>query len=203
MRNTLSLLGLALPLFAACAAAPPAAPLQYRSEYKTTVGLTLGRRSLGNEFDPVQHQDLYGLDFDVRQEGETVGFEMDLLHSDEERTSAVAGVGDVRFRGRTEEISAGARWMFEPWFADVRPYFGLGASSIWVRYDATTTGVGTDGGHAWTPGAYAHAGLWWSFAENFGVGLDYRKEFFTRVHISGVLTDADYDQIAITLGYSF
>src|SRR5437899_864319 len=133
MRITLSLLGLVPPLLAACAltgcaAVLPAAMPQYRSEYKTTVGLTAGGRRLSKEFDPVEDQHLVGLDVDVRQAGETVGFELDLLHSDKNTTRDVGGVGDVRFHGKSNEISAGARWLYEPLFADVQPYLGLGLS---------------------------------------------------------------------------
>jgi outer membrane protein W len=132
-----------------------------------------------------------------------VGFEMNLLRSQRARSQDVAGVGDARFNGRTHELSAGGRWLFEPLFGEVRPYIGVGLSSIWAHYDSAAPGQGANGGHAWTPGAYGHAGLTWAFAEHFSAGIDYRKELFTRVHLDSVQTNANYSQVAITLGYSF
>jgi hypothetical protein len=53
-----------------------------------------------------------------------------------------------------------------------------------------------------TFGGYAHLGAFWRVPGGFSVGVDGRIATTSDLELFGVDTDADYSQIALTLGWS-
>ena len=78
---------------------------------------------------------------------------------------------------------------------------GAGAAVIWAEADPAT-GTSGDSEDDWSPGAYAHAGIYWNAWESLTLGVDYRILTLTDVDV-GIDTDVDYQQLAFTIGFGF
>lgn len=187
---------LCLPLLlTACAAVPydaaqvPAPP----HTRDNRVALYLGERSLDeDDYEPVEDQTTFGLEFVHEGYDSVVGVEVGLMGSSDEAT--VLGF-DVE--GRTNELYVGVHKSFGT--AVVKPYVGAGVAYIHSKVEVSGAGSDDDS----SPAFYAHAGLTIDVTEGFFLGLDARTLFGSNMTIAGVDTDANYTQFALVLGWAF
>jgi hypothetical protein len=197
-----------LPLCAGCSALAVAPPAQFDSEYKATLSAVVGQRHLSTKkYAPVEDQQAFGLELDVRQPGEVLGFELALYHSfDESKENPLMG-GEVEFQSKITEFSVGWRWKWPAKWIGAQPQLGVGPVFLWQGRDADPNSADDgDTSSQLSPGIYGHAGLSWALGERIHIGIDYRCTFFTHTGILGFLLedgDVDYGQLGIALGYSF
>lgn len=195
-------LGLASLLFASCASvvhnsvqesAPSSpAPSPTRS-HENRVAIYLGQRGLDkDDYEPVEDQATFGIEFVHEAVGGDVGFEFGLMGSSDE--SSAAGF-DIE--GTTGELYGGLRKTFGE--SVVRPYIGGGLSFIASEFEIVGVNKDDDASAA----LYAHGGVSIDVSESFFVGLDLRVLFGSDMEIFGVSTDADYTQLALVAGVSF
>lgn len=199
MRPTHALFLSILPLAGCAATSAPAA--QFSSQYDTRVSLVAGYRSLDGDFSPVEDQLAYGVELDVRQPGEWLGFELGLYQSTDSSSKDLGGIDPVDFDGSTNEFSIGGRWYYDDLFAGFEPYIGIGLSVIWACYESSAVGGG-DKDTDMSPALYGRAGLLKSLGD-FAIGLEYRCTFLSDLDIDGQSTSADYGQLGLVFGYSF
>ena len=187
MRPTLALIVLGL---AGCAAAP--APIQSATR-ENRISIYLGQRNLDeDDWEPVEEQATFGLEFSRETAGSPVGFEIGLMGSADE-----ADFGGADVEGTTGELYGGLRKTFG---GDVvRPYVGGGIA--FITAEAEISGVGSDDDSS--PAGYLHGGIDFDVTDSFFLGIDLRFLFASDIEIAGFETDADYVQFALVLGFVF
>lgn len=196
---------LALPLFllASCAsvasrslaAQDPARPHAARAEPSrdNRVSLYLGQRKLDkSDYEPVEEQAAYGLEFLHETVGGAFGVEFGVLGSSEEDNA-----GGFRVKGETREVYLGVRKTLGE--SVMRPYFGGGVS--FIRSDLEIVGTGEDDDAA--PALYLHGGLSIDVSESFFIAFDLRGLLGSDIELFGSPGDADYGQLAIVAGVIF
>lgn len=83
----------------------------------------------------------------------------------------------------------------------IRPYVARGLTFMLVAVDIGSGAISESDGAV---GLYLRGGAYAELGDRWSLGLDLRRVFGTDVEFSGfVPTDADHDQIALTVGYSF
>jgi hypothetical protein len=202
MRLALSLSVLA---FASCSAVPtqnypiPKGPDPAANHF--TGSLVLAGRELDNDWKPVEEQYALGFEVSGRPGFSRFGWEMGISGSTEE-DSVGNGVDQVDFTGSFYEFYAGARfWVLDP-DARVQPYVGAGFSAINAKAE-----IDQGPAHAkdddTSAAAYAHIGVLVPLGASFHVGVDARILFGSDIELEGFDTDADYQQLAFLLGWSW
>lgn len=79
----------------------------------------------------------------------------------------------------------------------LRPYVGAGASVLRMDWFGDPSDDDT------AIGGYARGGIAWAFDCGMDVGVDYRHVFVGDFELFGSDVDADFDQLALTVGFSF
>lgn len=206
-----STLFLLLAWLSACAATSPQnqSLAQYDRPAVRNATLLIGQRSLDKNQDwkPAEDQVLVGLQLDWYDpdwwyhEDRSIGYELGLFYSTDDDDVSIPGVGSVDVQATTAELSFGGRLTLHSERLRLHPYIGGGGSVIWAEADPAT-GTSGDAEDDWSFGAYGHAGVYWDAWEGLVLGVDYRLLAFAKVDV-GVDTDVDYEQLALTLGFSF
>jgi opacity protein-like surface antigen len=188
MKLALACLGLAL---ASCAASPSPAPERVAKDNR--ISIYLGQRNLDeDDWDPVDQQAVFGVEYAREKAGDAIGFEVGLMGSTDDDT--VAGV-DIE--GTVSELYAGVRKTFGE--DVVRPYVGAGLSYVSAKVDIEGFGDDDDQSGA----IYLHGGVDFDITESFFLGLDLRFLFGSDIELLGESGDADYGQLALALGFAF
>ncbi len=187
----------ALALLASCAAtgseAKPKSPATV-----SNVTMLVGQRYLDDgDWDPVDEQTSFGVEFDSYGPFDPVGFEIGF--SIAEDSGKVSGI-DVDTQ--TWELYAGARKTFSLAGDRLHPYLAAGASWTNAEVDASAGGSSVDIDDD-ALAFYMRAGAYYTFGEGFNLGLDYRKLIGADYSAGGESADGDFDQFSIGIGYSF
>lgn len=191
--SPLALLGLAL--FGGGSSEPLAStlPQEGAAAPSNQLSIYLGQRALDeDDYEPVEDQAMFALEFAHEPEGSTLGWELGLAGSADE--SEILGT-DVE--GATGELYGGVRKTFGS--GAIRPVLGGGLS--FIRSAVEVSGVGDDDDASLA--GYVHGGVQFQLSTTFSLGLDARVLFGSDLEIAGVETDADYGQLALVLGFRF
>lgn len=151
----------------------------------------LGARALdGDEWDDLDEPFALELSLEWRAPDAWLGVEVGGSYGYDDGT--VRGV-DVNLRSL--ELYGGLRATAQ--LGHLRPYVGGGVSAVRMDW----YGEPTDGDNG--IGGYARAGVTWAFDCGMDVGVDYRHVFMEHVDLFGSEVDADFDQLSLTVGFSF
>lgn len=187
----------ALALSAVTACAAPYAPQRDdpTSDWRDNrLSFYLGQRNLDeDDYDPVDEQTVFGMEYARELEDSPVGFEAGLVASGD--SGHLSGGVDVE--GTTGEIYGGLRKSFGK--GRLRPFAGVGIA--YINSEVRLFG-GPDVDDS-SLAAYAHAGLAFDATQHFYFGLDLRFLFGSDLELAGIDTDADYGQLALVLGMGF
>jgi len=190
-------------LFAAgCAVAPPS-PQDVPPETHSAVVATVGERHFTDDlFDDGGVDDQTGLGLAYEWEMGQVVWELGILGSDEDHHINDPVFGSIKVDSTVTEAYLGARHAFRVGVSPVRPYVGGGLSFVKAKFDLDAMGASADDDDT-SPGLYLHAGADWFLSESFFLGLDFRVLTGTDLEVFDTDTDADYEQLALRVGYSF
>jgi len=161
------------------------------------VTVLLGQRMLDqDDWDPVEDQLAGGLEVDGSNPRTGHGYEVGLTYSQDDDSE-----GPVDFDGNTFDVYGGYRYTFHPEESSIHPYLSGGLAVIRAEAEVDTPG-GNSSDDDYTPGVYVRAGIGFDLSEKTRLGVDYRHMFLTDVDI-GNISDVDFDQLMLTLGFAF
>lgn len=189
---------LALALAAAGCASPPEDAAR-----ESHLGIHLGGRGFGEDWDPVEHQGTIGFEFVHEPTGSVVGIEAALFASERnEDDFFVPPVATVDVRGRSTELSFGVHKEIPVDYGGVHPYFGGGLSLLHAELRGAEGGVEReeDGD---SPGLYVHAGIEFDASEALFIGLDLRLRGGDELDLLGYDRPTSYGQVTFVLGVRF
>ena len=151
-----------------------------------------GRWLNKDDWSPLQHQQVFGLEIDESYAETGSGYEAGALYAHDEDD----------LESTTYEFYGGYRYTFDAAAQEgLHPFISLGAALSHAELDAGETDDDI------VLGAYLRAGVLWDVAERVRVGLDYRRLFAEDYGFdlggSHVNADADYDQLTLSLGFEF
>jgi len=135
---------------------------------------------------------MLGIEFVHEARESVVGWEFGLAGSAEEEE--VLGT-DVE--ATTGEVYAGIRKSIGS--AMLRPYIGGGVAYIQSELEASGLGSVDDGSIA----SYVHVGVSLDIVPGFFIGLDLRILIGSDLDYGPIESDADYEQLALTIGGAF
>jgi hypothetical protein len=191
---------LAAALLALFALASP--PARAQEPMSGNVQFLVGQRWLDDDWEPLDEPAIFGVEVDFAPASSPVRVALaGMLGGD---NANVAGdfygdTGDVDIGFL--ELSAGFLWHpVRQGFA--RPYIGAGVlmmgaaiGSDWDWWDAS------DSDHSF--GFYGNLGVYFKVGESFNIGMDGRIVRGTEFSFAGTEVDADYEQAALLLGFSW
>jgi Outer membrane protein beta-barrel domain len=156
----------------------------------------LGQRSLDeDDWSPVEDQAALQLEYSHESPDDAVGWEVGIGGSADDDTIDV-GFGPQDVTLATGEFYGGVRKSFGA--GNVRPYIGGGLS--FINLDVEVDSASEDDSSL---GLYLHGGVEFLLGQSFALGVDLRTLFGSEITIAGFDTDADYAQLALTLGWRF
>lgn len=165
------------------------------------LSVLLGGRSLDEDgFSPTDDPGVFALEFNQVPQYGGLGFEFGLgfgFDDEDGVTLPNNSIGDLELR--QAEIYAGVR--AELGNGPVRPYIGGGGTFL----STTTTilqGFTERDEEDNVLGAYLHGGIQADLNEFLFLGLDYRHVFASDYDFNGTEVPADYDQLALVIGFS-
>ncbi len=135
----------------------------------------------------VDEPDVYGIDGVLGLTGFGLSLEGGYLYAEDAETNNSSQF-DEYFLGLRQTFLAGGL---------IQPYIGAGVSQI-----EADLGVGAGTFSDNSTAGYAHLGVAFQILL-FQLGLDYRVVAGSDLTLAGAQTDADYQQLALTLGVSF
>lgn len=178
-------------VLAACAASGDLRTLPEEGR-DNSLAVYLGARSLDqSDYEPLDDQALFGVEYALERSGESFGFEAALLGSYDD-----VGLFGTTREASTAEVSFGLRKTFGQ--ETVRPRLGAGISFI----GATIEGGGSRDDDSSLAG-YAHGGLGVRMSDAVELGFDFRVLFGSELRLEGQDTDADYSQFAFFVAWAF
>ena len=188
-------------LLASCASAPSGAEDGVRD---SSLRVHVGQRSIGgSDWDPVEKQGMFGLEFVHESPGSLVGAEAAVLASgDTENDFFVSPTLTADFRGRTAEFSFGLHKEIPVDYEGVHPYFGCGPSFLRAELRGPEDGVEQED-HDVSVGAYLHGGVEFDATSAIFVGLDLRLRGGTQVDLLGEDRATGYGEVTVFLGFRF
>jgi hypothetical protein len=193
---------LVLLALSACSAVPTAAWQEPHEnpDRPTRVGLYLGQRNLDeDDYEPVDEQVMLGLEFVHEAADSVVGWEFGLAGSADEETVQILGE-DVDVEATTGEVYAGIRKSIGS--GRFRPYIGGGVAYIQSELEVSTP-LGSADVDDGSIAGYLHVGVSFDLTPGFFIGVDLRALLGSDVEYEGFESDADYEQLALTIGGAF
>jgi opacity protein-like surface antigen len=193
---------LVLLALSACSAVPDAAWQEPHEnpDRPTRVGLYLGQRNLDeDDYEPVDEQVMLGLEFVHEAADSVVGWEFGLAGSADEETVQILGE-DVDVEATTGEVYAGIRKSIGS--GRFRPYIGGGVAYIQSELEVSTP-LGSADVDDGSIAGYLHVGVSFDLTPGFFIGVDLRALLGSDVDYEGFESDADYEQLALTIGGAF
>ena len=191
-----------LLLLAACAATGPGQETYATAGPVQRAALYVGQRSLDEgDWEPVEDQATLGLEYSRENPASLVGWELGLLASQDDADERFGGI-DFDFEGSTTELYGGVRKTFGDEEARVHPYVGGGLSLVNAKVEVKALGESEDEDDDSIAG-YLHGGIAFDLTESFYAGVDLRILVGSDIEIAGVDADADYEQLALVIGFSF
>jgi hypothetical protein len=189
-------------LGASCASVPDGAPEPVRD---SSLRVHVGERSIGgSDWDPVEQQGMFGLEYVHESPTATAGIEAGLLVSGDTQDDYFVAPPDQRadFRGRTTELSFGLHKEIPVDYEGVHPYFGFGPSILWAELKALENGAEQEDS-AVSIGGYVHGGVEFDATAALFVGLDLRLRGGTQVDLVGEDRATGYGEVSVFLGFRF
>lgn len=199
-----------LPLVAGCSSLQdldlPAAPRAEVENSATptaapstrTIAVYLGQRSYDDFIDPFDDQPAFGVEYSTQSTGSAVGWEIGFQVAQEDDDVFVG----TNLEFTSTEFYGGIRKTFNQ-ESNFRPYVGGGLSILNAEAEVSDVFLGSDSVDDTVLGIYLHAGIAYSITQTFAIGLDYRIFRADDADWDGVDIEVDYDQFALTLGFSF
>jgi len=193
-------------LGSSCASAPSeiASPFPADDPRASRFILHVGGRALsGSDWDPVEDQGVFGLEFVHEAPESSVGIEAALFESgDTQDDYFVSPTLTADFRGRTTEASFGLHKEFPEQYRGVHAYFGGGLSVLRAELRDVTNGSEEEDYDVST-GAYLHGGVEFDASAAIFVGLDLRIRGGTQVDLVGEDRSTNYGEVTVMLGFRF
>lgn len=173
-------------------------PTPRSSASVSNVTMLIGQRFLDeDDWEPLDEQTVFGVEFDRYGPYDPVGFEIGFSYAEDS-----GNVGAVDLDSEVWEIYAGPRKTFSLAEDRLHPYISAGASWSNAEVDGSLGNAsGSVDDDAF--GFYLRAGVYYTIGDGFNLGLDYRKLLGADYEDSGVKADGDFDQFSIGIGYSF
>ena len=205
MRASIAASILVVLLAGASALAQDDAPAQESSGTSGNTQFLIGERYMTDKdfWEPFDTQMMFGVEVDFAPAKSPIHVALaGSFSTDDTRVSAPfhGATGDVRVG--LAEFSAGFLW-HPVRHGIVRPYIGGGAVLLGASID---TDIGSFFGDSDTDtsfGFYGNAGVFFKVGESFNIGVDGRIVRGTDFDFSGLQADADYEQVAMLLGFSW
>ena len=190
----------ALLAFSSCMSVPSSqsatAGSTQAASHEHQIKLYLGQRSLDeDDWAPVEDQVAFQLEYSHESPADAVGWEVGIGGSADDDTIDI-GFGPQDVTVATGEIYGGVRKSFGS--GNVRPYVGGGLS--FINLDAEVDSASEDDSSL---GLYLHGGVEFLLGQSFALGLDLRTLLGSEITLAGFDTDADYLQLALTVGWGF
>ena len=159
--------------------------------------LLLGERQLDDDdWDPVEDQLAGGVEVDGTDPSTGHGYEIGMTYSQDDDD-----IGPVDVTGDTLDVYGGYRHTFRLESREIHPYLSAGLALIRAQVEVDGP-INNNDEDDISPGAYVRAGIGFDLSDRTRLGVDYRHMFLTDVDIGGI-SDADFDQIMLTLGFAF
>jgi len=160
------------------------------------LSLLIGQRSLDeDDYEPLEDQPMFGLEFSDGGDDGLVGFEIGVSGSGDSEDLDI-GLGAPReVEATVGEIYLGIRKEFEG--RAVNPFIAVGFSM--ARLDIDTEGFGSVDDTSY--GGYVHGGLLFPITSSFSIVADVRARFGEDYVIQGISGSADF--VAVGVGLSF
>lgn len=145
-----------------------------------------------DDWSPLEHQLVFGLEVDESDAASGNGYEVGALYAHDEDD----------LESTTYEAYGGYRYTFDVAETEgVHPFVSLGLAVSQAELKAGDTDDDT------VVGPYLRAGLLWDVSERVRLGLGYRRLFADDYDFdvggSNVHANADYDQVTLSLGFEF
>ncbi|MBL8860758.1 MAG: porin family protein [Planctomycetes bacterium] len=188
---------LVLPSLGACRAIT-AEPEVKQPGSVSSITVLVGQRFLDSgDWEPLDEPIAVAVEFDSYGRFDPFGFEAGFSYAEDSATAS-----GIDLDSETWELYAGLRKTFSLAEDRLHPYLSAGAS-----WSTSEVGAGLGGSSAELDddafGFYVRAGAYWTFGRSFNLGLDYRKLLGADFEDSGVSADAGFDQVSLSIGYSF
>ncbi len=169
--------------------------------WRNSVAFLIGGRELDKEdWEPLEHQFMFGLEGSFRPADSALGFEVGVsLSLDEE--SNVMGTG-VDVNATIGEIYFGPRVSLDLTNEVVHPYLGAGVTFLFVDVEGELGGLSVSDDDTSVAG-YLHSGVIFDVSDKVFLGFDLRGVFGSDLSLFGASADADYQQLALLVGTSF
>lgn len=152
-----------------------------------TLHLLYGQKKLESDWEPLDTQDVIGLELTFGLE-RSVGIAIDYFYSEDDGT-----YGDSRIEAMTKELDAGVRCLFRRQ-KKVQPFIGGGLAFNHGSIKVDTTGLEDEALGLWLAG-----GVVFRVGRHFDLGLDLRGST-AKVKIAGVDLDAGGVYAGVLLG---
>lgn len=165
------------------------------------VQFLIGQRWLGDEWEAVDEPSVFGVEVDFAPQKSPVHVALGVQLSGDDSTLPGPISGDDDVDVGFFELSAGFLW--HPVKQGVaRPYIGGGVltmsaaiASDFVFFDADEADQSF--------GFYGNLGMFFKVGERFNIGVDGRIVRGTEFEFAGSEIDADYEQAALLIGFSW
>ncbi len=106
-------------------------------------------------------------------------------------------LGSFTFRGRTSELAAGIRKIWN--VGKAHPYVGGGIASVFAEFKETTTGVSDDDTGL---GGWIGAGVFWRLGHRFNIGVSGRYSR-AKATLFGVDSESGGSHVGLLLGWGW
>ena len=176
----------------------PAAP--QAQEWTGNVNALLGAKTLDRaDWEPLEDQTEIGVLLDFKKKTWPVSIAIDFLQSEANETISdpVTGLG-LGIDAETTEIDLGVRKIWDR-NGKARPYIGGGLALISAELSAQLSGIRVSLDDD-AEGYWINAGIYWTLAESFNIGLDLRYSQ-ADVTFLGVDVNAGGSHAGLVLGY--
>lgn len=161
-----------------------------------TVRAYFGARALDSDYDPVDEQLSFGLEYAFQPSTSWLGVEAGYQFSAKKKSK-----NNTDFTVAEFDAYAGPRMTFLRQQM-VQPYVGLGLALVGVSKEIEVGNTSTDDDDG-SLGFYAHGGLVINPFRGFQVGLDVRIVTGTDLTLFNSDTNGDYEQVALVVGWGF
>jgi opacity protein-like surface antigen len=158
------------------------------------IALHVGLRKLDDDWEPIEEQLAFGLDYAKQNAGAMVGFEGGVSYSADD--DDISGT-NLDIEAELWELYLGAHKSFFD-VGPMRPYVGAGLSYLMADVEVSGGGASADEDDD-SFGFYVRGGVGVDLSENLEIGADVRATFMDELDF-GVDVDSDYLQGSVFLG---